>query len=95
MGESKADPAKGGLGLGREEVSCCKTPASCAEAAVEPCEEVSLSWGTVKGLSDFRDLLRQSCGCEGDWSAMDEQDVFACSGGAEGRALLLLGVMGL
>lgn len=95
MGESKADPAKGGLCLGREEVSCCKTPASCAEAAVEPCEEVSLSWGTVKGLSDFRDLLRQSCGCEGDWSAMDEEDVFACSGGAEGRALLLLGVMGL
>lgn len=94
MGESKADPAKGGLGRGREELSC-KAPASCAEAAVEPCEEVSLSWGTVKGLSDFRDLLRQSCGCEGDWSAIDEEDVFARSDGAEGRALWLLGVMGL
>lgn len=73
----------------------CRTPASCAEAAVEPCEEVSFSWGTVKGLSDFRDLLRQSCGCEGDWSAMDDEVVFACSDGAEGRALELLGVMGL
>lgn len=94
MGESKADPAKGGLGFGREGSSCCNAPASCAEAAVDPCEEVSLSCGTVKGLSDLRDLLRQSCGCEGDWSAMGEE-IFACSDGTDGRAFELLGVMGL
>lgn len=93
MGESKADPAKGSLGFGREGMSCSNAPASCAEAAVEPCEEVSLSWGTAKGLSDFRDLLRQSCGCEGDWEAMGEE-ILACSDGTDTRALELLGVTG-
>lgn len=56
---------------------------TCWGEAVNPCDTLSFSSGTVKGLSDFKDLLLQIWGFEGDWldiAVGDVTDVFnVCS----------------
>lgn len=54
------------LSFGRAGSSLLTELVTCWGEAVEPCDTLSFNSGTVKGLSDFKDLLLQIWGFEGD-----------------------------
>lgn len=87
--------ANGGLGFGSSGSSLFKELMTCCDDEVDPWDEVSLSSGSVKGLSDLRDLRRKSCGCDGDCPICERGEFSARSTVLCVTVLELLGVVGL